>query len=56
MLSGVKYLLRSDIMFRRTDVPLISDDETRAFALIEDAKQLESSGIRERTISLLGFC
>ena len=32
-------------MFRRTNPPEFSDDESKAYALLDDAKQLEDNGI-----------
>jgi hypothetical protein len=36
-------------MFRRTNPPDFSDDESKAYALLDDAKQLEDNGIARYT-------
>jgi len=42
--SGVKYLMRSDVMFERLDTPLVSEKERRALELIKQAEDTERGG------------
>jgi len=39
--SGTKYILRSDVLFKRENPPLISEEEARARALFRRASDLE---------------
>jgi len=42
--GGMKYILRSDIMFARNEPPQLCDSESKAIAFIDLAKQYEIEG------------
>jgi len=44
LLSGVKYIMRSDIMFQRQDPPNIDPKEQLALSLLSQAQSKEKEG------------